>query len=280
MLNIWNGFSKKKGSCLPEKPKELQLLLKVLDDLEDFLPYLVLVGGWVPDLYARYLWKEIRHEPLTTVDIDFGFNEAPGRKGETIAERVRKKNYGEHHVSMDRLVPFVPIARLGNSGLKADVEFITPPSTSRAVREKLLGREIKVNEIKDFEILLESPIQIDVEGRNVRVPTPSLFTFHKLLTFAHREREDKQQKDLYYAYYILFFSPEKEILARDIARHIAEFKQGRAVEQNIKKYFEDPYSKGPTWIMEGTGGAAMKMLVSDVRQDAYERIVSCVGMKP
>lgn len=119
--------------------------------------------------------------------------------------------------------------------------------------------------------MLESPIKIDVEGRSVKVPKPSIFTFHKLLTFSQRERTDKQQKDLYYTYYVLFFSPEKEKLAHEIAEHIAKFKQGRAVKQNIKKYFEDPYAKGPTWIMEGTGGAAMKMLVPDIRQDAYER---------
>lgn len=82
---------------MPEKPKELELLLKVLDDLRDFMPYLVLVGGWVPYLYARYFWKGIRHEPLTTVDIDFGFKDAPEPKAETIADRVKKMDYGEHH---------------------------------------------------------------------------------------------------------------------------------------------------------------------------------------
>ncbi len=263
MPNTWSGSSKKKGINLPEKPKELQLLLKVLDDLHDFLPYLVLVGGWVPYLYARYLWKGIQHDPLTTVDIDFGFKDAPERKTETIADRVRKKAYGEHHVSMDRSVPFVPIVRVGKGDLKADVEFITALTTSETVKEKLVGREIKINEIKDFEILLESPIKIDVERRSIKVPKPSIFTFHKLLAFSQRER-----------------TPEKEKLAHEIAEHIAKFKQGRAVKQNIKKYFEDPYAKGPTWIMEGTGGAAMKMLVPDIRQDAYERIVSFIRIQP
>lgn len=257
---------------MPPKPKQLDLLLKVLADLHDFLPYLVLVGGWVPYLYSRYLWKGIRHEPLTTVDIDFGFKEAPAGKSETIADRVRKKHYGEHHLSMDRSIPFVPVVHLEKDDLRADVEFITSSDTPDTVKKKLVGQEIKINEIKDFGILLESPIKVDVEGKEVNVPKPSIFTFHKLLTFNQRERPDKQQKDLYYAYYVLFFSPDKERLAQEISNHIAKFKQGRVVKENIVKYFEDPYAKGPTFIMEGTGGSAMRTLVPDIRQDAYERI--------
>ena len=41
-----------------EFPEE-KLLVKVIDDLADFLPYLVLVGGWVPYIYARYIWKNV-----------------------------------------------------------------------------------------------------------------------------------------------------------------------------------------------------------------------------
>lgn len=258
------------------KSKPLDLLLKVLEDLRDFLPYLVLVGGWVPYLYSRYLWKGIRHEPLTTIDIDFGFKEAPAGKAETIADRVRKKHYGEHHLSMERSIPFVPVVHLGKDNLRADVEFITSVDTPDAVKKRLVGEEIKINEIKDFKILLESLIEINVEGKEVNVPKPSIFTFHKLLTFNQRERPDKQQKDLYYAYYVFFFSPEKDQLAHEISDHIAKFREGRAVKENIEKYFEDPYAKGPAFIMAGTGGSAIRTLVPDIRQDEYERICSLI----
>ncbi|HLD50080.1 MAG TPA: GSU2403 family nucleotidyltransferase fold protein [bacterium] len=262
---------------MPQKTKPLDLLLKVLEDLHDFLPYLVLVGGWVPYLYSRYLWKGVRHEPLSTMDIDFGFKEAPAGKSETIADCVRKKHYGEHLLSMDRSIPFVPVVHLGEEDLRADVEFITSPETSETVKKKLVGQEIKVNEIKDFGILLESPIMINVEGKQVNIPKPSIFTFHKLLTFNQRERPDKQQKDLYYAYYVLFFDPDKDRLVQEISDHIAKFKQGRAVKENVEKYFEDPYAKGPTFIMEGTGGSAMRTLIPDIRQDAYERISALIN---
>ncbi len=49
-----------------------KLLIKVLDDLADFLPYLVLVGGWVPYIYAKHIWKNVPTLAVTTVDIDLG----------------------------------------------------------------------------------------------------------------------------------------------------------------------------------------------------------------
>lgn len=261
---------------MPEKPKGFSLLLKVLDDLSDFLPYLVLVGGWAPYLYAHYLWKGIRHDPLTTVDIDFGFKDAPERKSETIADRVRKKNYGEHHVSMDRPLPFVPVVRAGKTGAQADVEFITPRETSQAVKNRLIGKEIAINEIEDFDILLRSTLKMDVEGRSVNLPQPSVFTFHKLLTFARRERSDKQQKDLYYAYYMLFFSPDAEKLPQKISELIARTEEGSRVRENIEKYFKDDFGKGTTFILANTAGSVITTLVPDVRRDAFERIRSLI----
>lgn len=257
---------------MPEERQELHLLLKVLKDLEDFLPYLILVGGWVPYLYSKYLWKGVRHEPLTTVDIDWGFKDVPFRGPETISERVRKKHYGEHHASMDRLNPFVPVVRLEKEDLKADVEFITAPETSEKVKENLVGKEIKINEIEDFDILLESPVKVNVQKIEVILANPAIFTFHKLLTFNRRGRPDKLQKDLYYAYYVLFFHPEKEKLTREISTLINKLKQGKQVRKNIEQYFEDPYAKGPSLIAAATGGSPITTLVPSVREDAFERI--------
>ena len=118
---------------MADKEKHIELFEKVLHDLKDFLPYLVLVGGWVPFLYSQYVWK-IRHKPVATVDIDFGFQDIPYKGKITIASRIRQQNYGEHHFDMGRLYPFVPIAQLGKSNIKADVEFITSPETSKALK--------------------------------------------------------------------------------------------------------------------------------------------------
>jgi hypothetical protein len=102
-----------------------KLLLKAIDDLSDFLPYLVLVGGWVPYIYAKYIWHDVPNVAVMTSDIDFGVGIKEYEGNESIASRVRKLGYGEHHISMDRAVPFVPVVKLSGSSEKTDVEFIT-----------------------------------------------------------------------------------------------------------------------------------------------------------
>ncbi|MBI4430957.1 MAG: hypothetical protein HY587_04520 [Candidatus Omnitrophica bacterium] len=97
-----------------------------------------------------------------------------------------------------------------------------------------------------------------------------------MLTFVQRERPDKQQKDLYYAYYVLFFSPEKEKLTKEISELILRSKEGGRVRENIEKYFEDASGKGTAFIVANTAGSAITTLAPDVRQDAFERIISLV----
>ena len=50
------------------------IFFRVIEDLKDFLDDLTLVGGWLPFLYARYLWNDLAVRTITTVDIDFGFS--------------------------------------------------------------------------------------------------------------------------------------------------------------------------------------------------------------
>lgn len=258
---------------MANEEKQIELFEKVLHDLKDFLPYLVLVGGWVPFLYSQYVWK-IRYKPVATVDIDFGFQDVAYGGKVTIASKIKQQNYGEHHVDMGRWHSFVPIARLEKGDIKADVEFITSLKTSEEIKEKLVGREIKINTIEDFEILLQSPLSIKVKGLSVQVPNAAVFTLHKFLTFPARERTEKRLKDLYYAYFMLFFAPEKEKLTSDISKLMRTLKQGYRARDNIKRYFEDPDDKGPAWIEEITEGSAIQTLVDDVRQDSFDRIVS------
>ena len=80
-----------------------KLLLKVVNDLADFLPYLVLVGGWVPYIYAKYVWKNAANLAVTTADIDFGVSSKDYKGKESIASCVRRLCYAEHHVSMTGL---------------------------------------------------------------------------------------------------------------------------------------------------------------------------------
>ena len=98
-----------------------KLLIKVIDDLADFFPYLVIVGGWVPYIYARYIWKNVPNLAVTTSDIDFGVGVQGFDGKDTVASRVQKLGYGERQVSLDRMNPFVPIVKDTVGNLKAEV---------------------------------------------------------------------------------------------------------------------------------------------------------------
>ncbi|OGQ35504.1 MAG: hypothetical protein A3F16_01085 [Deltaproteobacteria bacterium RIFCSPHIGHO2_12_FULL_43_9] len=245
-----------------------KLLIKVIDDLADFLPYLVLVGGWVPYIYARYIWKNVPNLVVTTSDIDFGVGVQGFDGKDTVASRVQKLGYGERHVSMDRINSFVPIVKDTVGNLKAEVEFITDSKVPRKVVNKIIGQEIKVNKIEHFGLLLESVIMVKVDGREIQMPTESMFTFHKLLTFVQRQNKEKLKKDLYYVYYMLRFCPKKEQLVDDVLSIIKSRKEGKPVNQNLNEYFSSVDSKGPLFVEEENGPDAY---IDNVRQDIFER---------
>lgn len=245
-----------------------KLLIKVIDDLVDFLPYLVLVGGWVPYIYARYIWKNVPNMAVTTGDIDFGVGAQDYDGKDTIASVVQMLGYGERHISMDRMVPFVPIVKDATGNVKAEVEFITDPKVPRKIVNKIVGPEIKISEIQHFSLLLGSVITAQMDAKFIQIPTESMFTFHKLLTFVDRQNKDKLKKDLYYIYYMLRFCPKKEQLADDVVALIKKRKEGKQVKGNLKEYFSSVDSKGPLFVGEENGPDAY---IDNVRQDVFDR---------
>jgi len=205
---------------------------------------------------------------VTTGDIDFGVGAQDFEGKDTIASRVQKLGYGERHVSIDRPFPFVPVVKDAAGDIKAEVEFITDPKVPRKIVNKIVGQEIKINEIKHFSLLLDSVIMVRMDGKNIQVPTESMFTFHKLLTFVNRENKEKLRKDLYYVYYMLRFCPKKEQLADDVAALIKKLKEGKQVRENLKEYFSSVDSKGPLFVEQENGPDAY---INNVRQDAFDK---------
>lgn len=245
-----------------------KLLIKVMDDLADFLPYMVLVGGWVPYVYAKYIWKDVPTLAVTTSDIDLGVGIRGFDGKDTVAARVQRLGYGERHISMDRMVPFIPIVKDATGELRAEVEFITDPKISKRIVNKIVGKELKINEIEHFRLLLDSSITVEMDRRKIKMPTESMFVFHKLLTFVQRQDKEKLKKDIYYVYYMLRFCPKKEQLIKDVLSLIKGKKEGKKVEQNLSEYFSSVDSKGIFLVEEENGPDAY---IDNLRQDIFER---------
>lgn len=254
---------------MSEKFPGEKLLIKVIDDLSDFLPYLVLVGGWVPYIYAKYIWKSTPRLAVNTTDIDFGVGDKEFKGKDSVASCVRKLGYGERHVSMDRMTPFVPVVKDSTGFLKAEVEFITDPKVPKKIIYQVVGREIEINEIENFNLLLKSVVTVSVEKHKVRIPDESMFVFHKLLTFIQRENKEKLKKDLYYVYYMLRFSPSRDELIKKINSFIKNKEQGKIVKRNLRKYFSGIDSEGPFLIEQENGPDEY---INELRQDIFERV--------
>lgn len=249
-----------------------EVLFNVLKDIKQYLPHLVIVGGWVPYIYSKYIWKEMAVFPVSTLDIDIGVNEIdPAWKNKTLYNRLSQLKYRMEPVYSEEQYPSVPVLKLENKNYEVRIEFITSYYVSDDTVNKLLGKEIAIHRLDEFEWLLNKTIEIDVnysrQNIKIKVPEPYIFLFHKGLTFTERE-VSKKAKDLYYMYYILRFCPDYEIMIGRIKTLKNDPLYG-AFLQNIKSEFKSQVSEGPMKIESVSG---FDPFVHSVRNDAFERV--------
>ena len=129
------------------------LFFEVLEDLRNYLDDLTLVGGWLPYVYSRFLWNNLSVPPITTVDIDFGFNGSSTKKySKTIFELLLSLDYKERHLQMDRMYPVV----LYKQG-KIPIDFITSPK----IDDKLLKNFFadKSTSIKSINLIFSLKVE-------------------------------------------------------------------------------------------------------------------------
>ena len=244
------------------------IFFDVLDDIHDYLPDLTLVGGWMPFVYANFLWKKNIITPVTTVDIDFGVDQISSQNyKKTLFETLSTLNYKEHHPRMGRMYPVVLYKE------KVPLEFITYPSVNLDVVRGILGLHLHVNKIDKFEFLLKQRDSIIVQPKNrgktyrIHYPKPSAFLYHKGATFVDRENKEKQAKDLYYMYFILRHAPDIDRLLEEIACYKS---QGhlKNVPENMDVFFDRISSTGCLMVEKENG---LDEYIVDIRQDVFDR---------
>lgn len=176
---------------------------------------------------------------------------------------------------MNRLFPVVPILENTRKSARLSIEFITTPTVSASYIETLVGRQILVNRLDKFDILLRDSIQIELIDREVspyrmhlvKVPPPHIFLFHKALTFIDRETEAKMSKDIYYIYYILRFHPHRESLSTNLAAlNLPE--ERKQVCGNLRRFFSRVTSQGCIMVEQENGPDDF---IKDIRKDAFQR---------
>jgi hypothetical protein len=242
------------------------VFFNVLEDINEYLQDLTLVGGWMPYIYSSYLWKNYIKNPVTTVDIDFGVDQSITRKyPKTIYETLSSMDYKERYPQMDRLFPVVLYKE------KIPIEFITYPNVDINAIQEFVGRQILINKIDKFDFLLNNRIPINLKFKNksyfLNCPKPSAFLYHKGATFTDRENEEKLAKDLYYMYFILRYVPDYDVIMEEISQYK---KAGylKSVSDNLNEYFERISSQGCLLVEQENG---IDEYIQDLRQDIFER---------
>jgi hypothetical protein len=227
-------------------------LFGVLDDLSDYLADLTLVGGWVPYIYARFLWCSGGTIPVFTSDVDLGLALGKTRAHtKTIFETLSSLNYAERHPEIGKLHPVVFYRKN-----KTRLDFIAPTGAGDADANRMLGREISLNRLDGFDFLINNVIKIPLKrgGREyaLRCPRPGAFVLHKCATFTDRDDRQKMGKDLYYAYFVLRHSPYQEELAAEMRKYANDDVFAKA-SANIKEYFNGHGGRGAVMVEKENG---------------------------
>ena len=136
--------------------KAEQVLYDTLALLGDSLDKMVLVGGWCPFLYAKYLWKiPIGNIPRTT-DVDLGVRDTGSLQyNPTVYERLNNRGYQMIPIFDGEPEP-MDFAFVEDA-LSMKVEFLSTWDLTDDTTERFLGRKIACHRIEAFEVLLQSP---------------------------------------------------------------------------------------------------------------------------
>ena len=246
-------------------------LLKVLEDLRAYLPYLILIGGWVPHIYRNYLWKGEVDKPYLTADIDIGIRMRPENiEQDSIYKRLTELQYAERLLRVGKAHLVVPEVKLTKDAVPTPVEFVCGKDISEDYLKKLVGSQILVNKVEYFDIILENVIRTKIKGETtlieVFIPCPENYVFHKLLTFSLRPDHVKMRKDLYYIYYMLRFSPNPAYLLRNISK-FKDRPEYKIARENVDRFFSHRLSQGVLLVAEEFGPDAR---VKDIREHIFK----------
>lgn len=186
-------------------------LFKTLGVLREYLPEIVVGGGWAPFLYYRYLFPDFKREPIFTRDIDLMVRpKVPVLGDKTIDRALLETGLKAVFKSTDNPPLIHYEGRI--DGVNVEIEFLTDLTGSETDLVKKVQSDLHAEALRYISLVVENTISLtitdvpeieDMAPMLVRVPTPAAYIFHKGLIFQRRRDPLKMFKDLYYIFDIL-----------------------------------------------------------------------------
>ena len=186
-------------------------LIKTLILVKDYLPEIVLGGGWVPLMYQHYFLGNKSIFPILTKDIDFMIN----NKVPVIADKsidtilteagLKPEFYG------DGIKPVVHYTgKIGVHGVA--IEFLTDLKGKGDKNVIEVQQGLNAEALRYISLSVDHTIKVEIDDAlkygadstlQVRIPNPGAFVFHKGLVFPLRKDRAKKEKDLSYIFGVI-----------------------------------------------------------------------------
>ncbi|MBI2119003.1 MAG: hypothetical protein HYT97_05185 [Elusimicrobia bacterium] len=213
---------------------------------QDQLDQLIVVGGWCPYLYTKYLWKKDVPFPRT-LDIDFAvMNPSPKTFSLPVYDRLSKAGFYPELVDLDDENRFQFVYR--DKDIKVSIDFIT--SSDNAPREPLVLKVpfVECFPIDEADILFRaepSRQTIRYQEKDIRLQfaNPSTFLIQKGLIIDRRMPTGKSDKDLASVAFVLRFAPDRQPIIEGI-RALKNYRMFPDFRKKMKKLFQRPGSRG------------------------------------
>lgn len=242
-----------------------KVLFTVLDELRDYLSDIVIVGGWVPQIYA---WHEESPEiSVRSDDVDAAVAaKLPLRGDKGIAALLKEAGFEvETSDSGFALAAFgkktKPTTRFfyRKGKLAVPIEFITPLFGRGEESATLIQSGLIVPALRFTDILLAHTETLSVQGETLdgkrarfkfKVPTLPAFILAKGLVFARRPDIDKKGKDLAYIHEALKKPHWRGRLIAGIPAVAAKHPAGwlKTFKRQLEDAFATEGSAGPAWV--------------------------------
>lgn len=252
-----------KASASPDIVKKV--LFTALDVLRDYLSDLVIVGGWVPQIYA---WKEESPEiTVRSFDVDAAVAaRLPLRGDKGIATAMEDAGFekqmadsGFALAAFGKKRPQITQFFYRKGKLVVPIEFITPLVGKGEEEGVQVQAGLVAPALRYTDILLTHAETITLEGETLagrkgkftfKVPTIPAFVFAKGLVFDRRPTIDKKGKDLAYILEVLKRPDWRKRVVAELpataAKHSASWL--KSFKRKLDEAFKTEGSTGPAWI--------------------------------